>query len=446
MPEPRGWIFMALALLVLGVAMMLAHFLFFRYSFPPVNVDEASFFSPAYDLAVKGVLSSDVHAGFLPGAGEHTYWMPPFYMVFLSFFLKLTGTTVFNAKLLSLIITGLSALVLFRMFSNRYARVMVTALFLVCPFVIITSAYVRMEALGLLLILLSADSVRRGSAPWIRGVLAGLLFMTHPMLLPASAGLLLIAAREGGRPLLIFLLTALLVITPYLLYIFQDPAVFRLQMELQFARKSERSGSLEASYLLQLLPLLLTGWICLYKTRGWLNLRLFLAVSMTLTALLALKSNEFNYHVYLVPFLLVSLGLLIEGRRSAAYRFALPFSLYGFFLCLVFLKASKYDFRTDADYRQVISFLNAHPHWMNKRIYVEGNPDVAAFLIMEGQRVERKNAVASAGHPGWQHQYDCVITVSGDTSIKPQQEPWHSWKEYPFISSGKTIILKMFVR
>src|SRR3990170_3942754 len=90
----------AVFLLVISTACFVIHFLFFRNSFPPVNIDEASFFSPAINLADKGLLSSDIHKSYLPGAVEYTYWMPPFYLVLLGLFLKISGGSVFSAKIL----------------------------------------------------------------------------------------------------------------------------------------------------------------------------------------------------------------------------------------------------------------------------------------------------------------------------------------------------------
>jgi len=153
-------VIVSVCLFVVAVLCFVVHFLFFRYSFPPVNVDEGSFFSPAYSFANHGRLSSDIHQSFLPGSAKYTYWMPPLYLVVLGSFLKMWGATVLNAKLLSFLFTGLSAYLISTLVADRFPKIILGGLLLICPFVIITSAFIRVEALAILLIVLSIVAVK----------------------------------------------------------------------------------------------------------------------------------------------------------------------------------------------------------------------------------------------------------------------------------------------
>lgn len=439
-----------IALLLISILSLVLHFLFFRYSFPPVNVDEASFFSPAYDFSMKGILSSDVHKNFLPGAASHTYWMPPFYMVVLALFLKITGPTVFNAKLLSFILTCVSAAAISKLSNNRYAKIILPALFLISPFVIITSAYIRMEALAVLLIILSILYIRLSNRAWIAGLLAGFLFMTHPMLLPCSFSLFIIAIRRGKPFLLIFLITALATVMPYFIYILQDWNSFQLQMALQLSRKSSHSlFSLKVEYLVQLFFLVSIGLGSLLTLKKSGDLKIFLLVALITTFLLALKSNEFNYHVYLVPYVLAGIALKMEEGSSGLYNYFFPIAVYAIFSTLLFLKASKYKFQTDDAYNELTNFLNYHTEWKNKNIYVNGNPDLASFLIMKHQSVERKNAVASLTNDNWQQKYNCIIEVKNlpENQNLQAKEEWCHWTlQQIFITSDKRMLLRLLYK
>src|SRR5205085_7317893 len=117
--------------------------------------DEASFFSPAYNFAMYGNLATTVHKDFLPGAAAYTYWMPPLYMLLLGTVFKIFGVSILNAKLLSLVLVLLSAYIITRWTRNRNIQLPLAAIFLICPFVILVSTYIRMEALAIFLTVLA---------------------------------------------------------------------------------------------------------------------------------------------------------------------------------------------------------------------------------------------------------------------------------------------------
>lgn len=435
----------AVVFLIISISCFLIHFLFFRYSFPPINADEASFFSPAYNLAKKGVLSSEIHQSFLPGAKTYTYWMPPFYMVFLGTLLKLFGATVLNAKLISSICTCCSALLISFISKDRLTKICSVGLFLICPFIIITSAFIRVEALSILLITASIIAVKFDSNNYKLGILAGLSVMTHPLLLACCVGLALITIRRGLKPFITFSVIALITISPYIFYILKDFEFFKLQMALQFLRKSHaKLTDLKLIYLLQSIPIAIVALFCLYKVKQVKELKLFLLTSIILSLIIILKSNEFNYQVYLVPYVIASIALVIdESRNSLWYRYFLPFGIYSFFLILLVFKYVKYDYLNDRSYQEIVSYLKTNQNWKNKNIYAVGGTDVSNFFITNNQYVERPIPIAISKSKNWFDKYTFVIEVintkvqddTTDDSKNKEDKPWLTWKNKSYFTT-----------
>ena len=424
-------------LAAIAAIFFLIHFLFFRYSFPNVNVDEASFFSPAHNLAEHGALASPVHRSFLPGAEAYTYWMPPLYFVLLAGWLKLAGSTVFAAKLLSFLFSLTTTFLLTRLVHARRAKLWMSGLFLICPFILITSAFIRMEALALLAISISIVLVKLKSPPYSLALLAGLCLMTHPLLLACTAALALAALQRGWKSFLVFSVVTAVVISPYLIYIFQNTEFFRMQMALQFARKLKTNlENLQASYLLQSLPLSILAFWCLWRGEGSKELKTFLATCLALTLLIILKSNEFNYQVYTVPYVLGCLSLMFD-RHETVDRIVLPGAVYLFFVVLLFAKLNKYRFKTDSDYKSVISFLQQHPTWKGRHIYVGGNPDVANYFIEKGEDVQRQIPIASSAAQ-LSDQFDYVVEILNGEPVATDtvSKPWQLWPQHIQFSPG----------
>lgn len=445
----------AYMLLVASVAVFIIHFLFFRHSFPPVNVDEASFFSPAQSFATKGNLASDIHKSFLPGASQYTYWMPPFQLVLLGGFFKIFGTTVMAAKIFSLLFSCASALLVASLARTTYGKVSAAALFLICPFIIITSAFIRVEAVSIFLTLLAIIAVKREWSDFILGVIAAVGISTHPLLVACAAGLGLTSLREGIKPLLLFSLGFAVAISPYVWYILQDVELFKQQMTLQFLRKANaKLLNLSPMYLLQSVPSVLLALFCLYKTKAANELRLFLTVSMFLALVIVLRSNEFNYYVYLVPYTIAALVLAIDRKReSALFRWMAPLALYGFFALLLAFKLVKYKFRTDTDFNQLVSHLNTNTSWKGKQIFAAGGPDVSTYLMMYGADVEREVPVPQTLPATWFDKYNHVIEIkdngfSGEGVFEEpdKPKPWRVWKASAFTTSDSAYTLTQYTR
>lgn len=421
-----------LFILLTGVVFFFVHFIYYRHSIPASNLDEASFFSPAYSMATKGKLSSDIHATFLEGASRYTYWMPPLHFFLLSGFLKSFGATVFVAKLFSFLIMLVAAWVISFVSNDRWIKNLVVGLFLLCPFIIISSAYIRMEALAILLIACSILAVKTHRSPFWTGVLAALGAMTHPLVLPCALALALYNLRKGIKPFLQFSIFALLALTPYLIYIFQDFTIFQSQMAAQMARKAGRGlSTVKIEYILQSVPTGVLALYLLFRSRLDKELRIFLVTGLLLSLLIIIRSNEFNYHIYSIPYVLATLGICIEERPgNNFYRLVIPSIILLLFLFFDYSKLAKYKYRDDGPYHQLTHFLDQNRSWEGKNIYVTGDPDVSIYFLMHGQNVERQNAVAAIERVGWFTKFNYVVSlVENDMQINKHLDyPWAHWK------------------
>jgi len=444
----------AYLLLLVSAVCFIVHFLFFRHSFPPVNIDEASFFSPAQSLSKKGVLASDIHKSFLPGSATYTFWMPPLYILLLGGVFEVFGSTVIMAKILSLALSIASVVMLLSLAKNKFEKIAAAALFLLCPFIIITSAFIRVEALAIFLTVLAIVAVNKKWSVLLLGVIAGLSVMTHPLMLACGAGLGLTALRRGFKPLIFFTLSFLIIISPYIWYIMQDVELFKDQMSLQFLRKSKaKLFDVKPMYLLQSVPMVLLALFCLYKVKVANEFRLFLAFSIVLALAIVLKSNEFNYQVYLVPYVIAAVVLAMQERKELKlFRWGIPFLLYGFFAVVLLSKLMKYQFRTDASYKELVANLESDKSWNGKHIYETGGPDVATHLLMREQDVERGIPVPMELPQDWFTKYDYVIDVkenisSGDNSNETDtMRPWINWKQTSFTTSDSAYTLTRYNR
>jgi hypothetical protein len=444
----------AFLLLISAIILTTVHFAFFRFSFPPIRVDEASFLSPAYSLLTKGKFSSDIHASFLPGSESYTYWMPPFYMLSLAFFLKVAGIGINQAKLFSTLCVISASWCLGLSTKTWVSRCWIMALFLICPFVIFSSTTIRMEALGILLTSIAILFVAYKDTPRqdvVLGVIAALCFMTHPMVIACSIAVGIIMLGRGLKAFSRFLASALIVLSPYLIYITRDHHGFFTQMSLQFARKAGPGiSTLTLSYAVQTLPLAVVALILVSKIHKNKELKRFLGIGLLLTVFLILKSQEFNYHVYAVPYTLSVLGFYIDSYQNK-FKLLIPFVVLAFFISLLVGKAKLYHLHDDRPYYDLVEFLNQHQsEWSGKKIYVEGEPDVSSFFLVNGQDVERMSYLTPKG---WADKYEYVICVtsryptpgngkcpSPDTEIPDAYKlPWFRWGETARYSSRNDI-------
>lgn len=425
--------FLAVVLFTLSIAVFLGHFLFFRYTFPDLNIDEASFFSPAYNFAEKGNFSTDIHTTFLPGSSSYTYWMPPLYMVTLGAIFIITGPSVFVAKLVSFVFILLTAAVLSFLSKDNKTKIWLVALLLICPFVILSSSFIRMEAMSILIVSIAIVAVKYNLKTPYLGIIAAAAVMTHPVLLAPAAGLAFVSMRRGFRELVYFSLVFFVLLIPYLYYISLDFELFKDQMTLQLLRKANRHFTdSKIKYVAQSLPISIVSAFLLWKVKTSRELKLFLFVGLTLSLVVVLKSLEFNYHIHVVPYVIAIIACYIDQYKDSIYgKYLVPLGFYSFFGVLLMLKVYKAEPNTDHYYQELLNVIEKDKKWHGRTIYVYGLPDISNYLIERNQRVERQNAVAKLKNRGWHKKFNYVIQIKDNWHPKEAEgeQPWLYWKK-----------------
>ncbi len=218
--------------------------------------DEAWFASPARNLALHGHMGTGIvyPEDWLKGLNEHTYWMPPLYLVTLAGWIKLLGFGLVRMRLLS-VAWGLVALaacwvVAHRVSGRRRVALFTFALISVGYSFVTMASELRMDVMCLALgttsmaVYLSWRERHLGRAIGAASLLGAAGIMTHPNGAFSIIGLALFALtydRDRLRPT-----HALLALAPFVAaaagwgaYIAQDPAAFVGQFG---GNMSNRSG------------------------------------------------------------------------------------------------------------------------------------------------------------------------------------------------------------
>jgi hypothetical protein len=174
LPEKLFWLVLLFVFLTI---LAMAHFNAITFPFP--NEDDASFFLPAWNLAVHGNLAPQVL-----NAPNGIYWVPHGYYVWLAPFLRYFGSTMETARWVSQITTAAAAVVLslaMAQISRSRAFASLCAVLLVSPSVIYAANTLRMESTIFLLYSLAVLLHANRRYVLATTVLAGSLLI-HPAL------------------------------------------------------------------------------------------------------------------------------------------------------------------------------------------------------------------------------------------------------------------------
>jgi hypothetical protein len=223
-------------------------------TFPLPNEDDASFFFPAWSLAVHGTLRVP-----LLNAPDGIFWVPDGFYLWLALFLRAFAPTVEVARTVCQLTTAAAAVLLV----VAYARIcgsrgyaLLCGLLLVSPGVIFAADMVRMESLMLLLLatgLLLHSYERRLAA----AAVFCLAMVVHPaLLLGATLYALGIFCAEVAIPLhnnrprkavqeqiltIVIVSAAVAAIVLESVYVLHHLPTFHQHMAYQIARKANRS-------------------------------------------------------------------------------------------------------------------------------------------------------------------------------------------------------------
>jgi hypothetical protein len=135
-------------------------------------------------------------------------------MVSLAVYLKLIGFSFLQAKLFRFLCFLAAGLLLSTITPGRSNKLWVLALWFYCPFVLMASTTIRMEAIGILITCLTIYALKKEASAVVLGILAGSTILTHPMYLACGAAIgVVILFRKDWRQFLLFSLAVFVVIS-----------------------------------------------------------------------------------------------------------------------------------------------------------------------------------------------------------------------------------------
>jgi 4-amino-4-deoxy-L-arabinose transferase-like glycosyltransferase len=352
------------AVLALTIA-SIAWFAFFAKAlllkYPPVSPDEVAYSNPAINLLHHGRMSTDVMDGTLPGIGQHTYWMPPIYFLYIASVFRFTGPGLVPLRLaslaLGLVVLGLTYLLALRTGLGRWLSLLPVSL-VAFDAVFLRGALIgRMDMLALAFVLLSLwlamKSFHTNVAPshsFLTGIVCALAALSHPMgaAAPASVTVSYLFSQETRtrRSLLPLFAGILIPFLPWLAYILLDPGSFIAQFGGVLERKISQYNSphfLLDSYfrymgqyvlayvrlndIIWVLPLWFAGMVGLAdsaelaldsKDRPARRCLLLLFGCQALTSAVMLWHPESWYIIYVIP--ITAIGLCHLLAKAALLR------------------------------------------------------------------------------------------------------------------------------
>ncbi|MEQ9366539.1 MAG: hypothetical protein RIF32_20025 [Leptospirales bacterium] len=337
--------------------------------------DEALFSAPAAALAERGVFSTSVLVGLIPGMETATLWNSPLYMVLTALPYSFTGESRAVARVVSFLLACI-AIVIFAAVVRRIApkdpRLQgILPLLLVCDLTFQRAANTaRMDMLTLVWFLgalyflirnyqnrigrnpfpASASDRRAFVLPFCAGLCTGAAALSHPiavLLIPLA----LIWTLPAWRALFWGLVGTLLVFSLWLPYIVEHIQIFCIQFIAQLVRKKDilsffggdtggvfkvfaaqygGRGFLMILAGLMVLVVAAAGLYRVYELRRDLFRALFvrLYLSFVVVFVLVLLASEAWYPVYVGPMLLWTAAALYNDSESELSfgRIALPFA------------------------------------------------------------------------------------------------------------------------
>jgi hypothetical protein len=283
-------------------------------TFPLPNEDDASFFFPAWNLAVHGTLRVP-----LLNAPDGIFWVPHGFYLWLALFLRAFAPTLEVARTVCQLTTAAAAVLLvvaYARICGSRAYALLCGLLLVSPGVIFAADMVRMESLMLLLLatgLLLHSYERRLAA----AAVFCLAVVVHPALLLAAvlyavgifwAEVAVPRVTLKGQILTMVIVTAVAAaIALQGVYVLHHLPTFHQHMAYQIARKANRSPVemlLTKRGLLLICEAVFTSAVIAYFYRHPLAWRIFVRELLPIFLLAlglsayATLGREIPYNVY----------------------------------------------------------------------------------------------------------------------------------------------------
>ncbi len=217
-------------------------------SLPVIWPDEVLFFSPAYSLATRNIMATQVLDGLIPGMESKTLWMPPNFVLILGSLLKVFPDSLLVGRYFNIFCFFCSALIFIKILDfydfNLKQKLCGFALIVWEPLLFRFGGAGRMEGLTALFFLFSlylAISKRENKLSiFFTGLFVSMSFLSHPI--GGSLGLvsflfLILNEPKKIKTTLLFGMGAILPIIFWIVYIHPDWNLFLIQFGSQLTRK-----------------------------------------------------------------------------------------------------------------------------------------------------------------------------------------------------------------
>lgn len=320
---------------------------------PPPWPDEALYMDIARNFIQHGKLGSDLLKGFVPGAENYSHWSPPFFLIINSLWLNLTGFTLTNQRLMTVLLSA-AFLLVFYLISvdylgskntrfNKFLPLYITALLIFDDLFLKTSRLSRPEMLILLLSFssyyfylktISGKAVKRLSL-WLflSGLLLGLATTTHlitiSFLIPVFIDLLLSQKLSifKFRAFLVFLSGLVLPISIWILSILPSIDTYKQQFLLIINNRIVSDAWLDriagsddlVLKTIYIIYFIVSGSLIILALKSKKRLNLFFAAALISVIFFALLGKIYTYHALFIPFIYLGLGYLLK-KTKALYR------------------------------------------------------------------------------------------------------------------------------
>jgi hypothetical protein len=333
---------MLLFLFILSLLYLTFH-LSISPAYPQYWPDEVLFYSPALEFSKNAILKTSVLDGLIEGMGEHTYWMPPVYMLFNSILLSIFQSSSIDllriaSLLVSILNSFLSVFISKNLGFTKKGQYLIGALLLTDFLYFKISSTARMESLCFFFTLLSFLflTIQGSKNLFIAGFFLGISILTHPfgiVHIPIALGLLLYFGRLNWISFIQFSISLGVAISTWFVYIHPNWDLFFLQFGAQLGRKKDLLFSvftlitkvkiIFSGFKLPILKLILTSIILLFSIKE--SIPIFKKIVSNKTTLIFEKEKNLLFSLYYT--IVVLLFLFLSSESWYVYYLVLPLSM-----------------------------------------------------------------------------------------------------------------------
>jgi hypothetical protein len=327
--------------LTISIFLFIAFFLSEMFlKIPAIWPDEAIYADIAGNILKDGRLGTDLWKGVIPGVENHAYWYPPLFFYSLAGWFKLTGLSIVNQRLFSVLIGSIFIIIFFR-FSRSLIKqsgwpIWFPTLALILDFTFIRSSLISRPEILILLFGISAlwffieavnSQKKRTQTTFyvLSGLFAAFTVLTHFIgifILASIISYLFIEKKVSfikQREFYIILTSFFLPIIIWISSIITNLTILRQQFLLAFARKSMEEPWIWIAFktqtfdlkLIYLIYLLISVIFILFSFYFGKKQYRYLSLVLFFSWFFCFYGKMFWYFVFPIPFIYLSLSILI---------------------------------------------------------------------------------------------------------------------------------------